>query len=851
MLIVPLLPSTTPVIPAGSDVWGTAMFLVGIGVLVSVCGLLLVRRMLQRVYQLGVAFDHEVLLVTVPKEAGEGEGKDMQERVRREISVAESLFAALGGMKAEGGFRAFFLGRRDHLSFEIVAWKGMISFYVVVPKRMRRYVEQSIEAQYPDAQIEEVGDYNMFVPHGHTAAAALVLKRPFLFPLKTYEQLESDPLNAITNALSRLGDSGAVIQLVVRSAKKGWHWYGKKIATEMHQGKSLDEALQKAHPNTLLRFVYGLSGFGAVAKKQTSGEKKEPEKPRQMTAMEQEMLKGIEQKTSKAGLDANLRVIVSSPAKDVAERYLGDIVNAFAQFNLYQYGNSLSVRRPRRLDRFVQSFIYRYFTSRERVLINTEEAASIFHFPLSTTETPNIRWLRAKKAAPPSALPDEGIIIGKNIYRGVETVVRMGEADRQRHLYVIGQTGTGKSGLIHELARQDIMAGKGVCVVDPHGSLVDGILECIPKSRAEDVIYFDPSDVARPIGLNMLEAQTPAEMDFVTQEMISIFYKLVSDPAMIGPMFEHNMRNAMFTLMHDRENPGTIAEIPRIFTDPEFQRYKVAKVTDPMVRQFWEKEMAKTSDFHKSEMLGYLISKVGRFVENSMMRNIIGQPASGWNFREVMDDGKILLVNLSKGKIGEINSNLLGLIIVSKLQMAAFARADQPSETLKDFYLYIDEFQNFITDSISTILSEARKYKLNLTMAHQYLGQIRQKQGQESAILDAVLGNVGTLVSFRIGVEDAETIAKQMAPVFSEYDLINVENRHGYIRMLSNNVVQRPFDFYTMPMTFGDRRRAELLKQYSRLKYGRDQRIVEAEILERSRLGNSAVATDTATGSRR
>ena len=385
------------------------------------------------------------------------------------------------------------------------------------------------------------------------------------------------------------------------------------------------------------------------------------------------------------------------------------------------------------------------------------------------------------------------------------------------------------------MEKKDFGGGQGVCVVDPHGSTVDDILECVPKERAEDVIYFDPSDTERPIGLNMLEAKTDAEMDFVTQEMIAIFYKLVTDPSMIGPMFEHNMRNAMLTLMADKEYPGTIAEIPRMFTDPAFQKYKVSKLTDPVVRAFWEKEMAKTTDFHKSEMLGYLISKVGRFVENAMMRNIIGQPVSGFNIRQIMDEGKILLVNLSKGKVGEINSNLLGLIIVSKLQMAAFGRADRPANEIKDFYLYIDEFQNFITDSIATILSEARKYRLNLVMAHQYLGQL--VQGQDTKIRDAVLGNVGTIVSFRIGVEDAEIIAKQFDPVFNEYDLVNIDRYHAYVRLLVNNSVQRPFDIDTLPPTIGRRERAALLKQLSRLKYGRDRNIVEAEILERSNLG--------------
>ncbi len=293
--------------------------------------------------------------------------------------------------------------------------------------------------------------------------------------------------------------------------------------------------------------------------------------------------------------------------------------------------------------------------------------------------------------------------------------------------------GGGKSVLLGNMALQDIKNGEGLCVIDPHGDLIEDILQHVPKERAEDIIVFEPFDTERPIGLNMLEVDSDEQKDFAVQEMISIFYKLVTDPAMLGPMFEHNMRNAMLTLMADEEHPGTLTDIPRIFTDTEFQKYKIAKLRDPVVRAFWEKEMAKTSDFHKSEMLGYLISKVGRFVENSMMRNIVGQPKSGFNFRKIMDEGKVLLVNLSKGRTGEINAKLLGLILVSKIQIAALSRADMPESQRRDFYLYVDEFQNFITDAFSSILSEARKYKLNLVIAHQYLGQLSQAAGAQGA----------------------------------------------------------------------------------------------------------------------
>jgi hypothetical protein len=364
--------------------------------------------------------------------------------------------------------------------------------------------------------------------------------------------------------------------------------------------------------------------------------------------------------------------------------------------------------------------------------------------------------------------------------------------------------------------------------------LIEDILEHIPKSRADDVVLFDPSDVERPIGLNMLEAKSADQKDFAVQEMISIFYKLFP-PEMIGPMFEHIMRNTMLTLMADINDPGTVIDVPRMLTDDSYVKKYLKKLEDPVVRAFWEKEMAKTSDFHKSEMLGYLISKVGRFVENEMMRNIMGQQKSGFDFREIMDKEKILLVNLAKGKTGEVNAKLIGLIIVAKLQMAALGRADMNAADRKDFYLYIDEFQNFVTDSIATILSEARKYKLDLIIAHQYMGQLTDDKGK-SPIRDAVLGNVGTMLSGRIGPDDAEVLAKEFAPVFGSYDLLNPTQYSYYIKMLIDNEAAKPFNMMTYPLQRGNKELAAAIKQLARLKYGRDRRIVEAEIMERTQI---------------
>ncbi len=831
---------------------------VGWAVLVFILFLLL-RRFLHYGYRYAIAFKMVVLLVALPKESSKDKRDEKSpvithQNIQEKIAVAETFFASIGGMRAERGLKAWLFGREDHFAFEIVAHDGLISFYVATPRRHQEYIEQQIQAQYPEAHIAATDDYNIFMPQGVTLGTYLVFKRSYFFPLKTYKKIESDTLNGLTNSLSKIEKGeGAAIQFVVRSAKGEWHKWGMRVAKEMQQGKSLERAMHDVAANPILKAIGHVSDYFAKSKK---SEMATPKEKHALSPLEQEMMKGLEEKTAKAGMDVNIRIVVSAKDKERADMLLENIENAFNQFNIYEYGNSLHKTKPQahqhiRLfffklffeKRLIRDFIFRNYRDNRKLILNTEEMAGLYHFPLPQTETPNIRWLLAKKAPAPVQVPAEGLLLGKNVFRGVTKMIRIKKEDRRRHVYVIGKSGSGKSVLIANMAKQDVANGEGVCVIDPHGDLVEEVLASVPKERADDVIIFDPSDTERPLGLNMLEARSPELRDFAVQEMIAIFYKLFP-PEMIGPMFEHNMRNVMLTLMSDTENPGTLAEIPRMFSDMDFQKQWVAKVHDPVVRAFWEKEMAKTSDFHKSEMLGYLISKVGRFVENEMMRNIIGQQRSGFDFREVMDKKKILLVNLAKGKTGEVNSNLLGLIIVSKLQMAAMSRAELPEAERHDFYLYIDEFQNFITDSIATILSEARKYRLDLIIAHQYMGQL-VKDGKDTRIRDAVLGNAGTMVSFRIGVEDAQVLAKEFAPVFNEYDMINVEKYTAYVKLLIDNEAGKAFNMQTFPPAKGNPELAATIKELSRLKYARDKRIVEAEILERSQLGEAMEDANT------
>lgn len=794
-------------------------------IVVTFVTFMLVRRAVQaRRHARGGQDVMVTLRITIPRYKSESDVQQNESAagVKEKIAVAETLFAALGGLKPHKGFKAWFSGQTDAFAFEIVAHQKLITFYITVPRRYQEFVEQQLHAQWSEAMVEPIEDYNMFSPQGTVVAGYLKFKRQNPLPIKTYKEMDGDPLNAIANALSKVGESdGLALQFVVRPADGGWRGLGLKIVRNMQQGMTYNEAV-------------GHKKSGGWFSSQQSVEKaKEKQRERRLSSAENKMLEGIENKLSKAGLEVTIRVVASAATAEGAQVYLSNALQAFSQYNIYEYGNSFEKDIPRSRKTIIDGFIFRTFDSAHRVILNTEELASLWHLPIPSTETPNIRWMAARTAPAPTNIPTEGLLLGQNVYRGKKIDIRMNTADRRRHMYLIGKTGSGKTELLKSLAIQDIRNGHGVCVIDPHGDLADDLLSLIPRQRIDDVVYFNPSDLERPMGLNMLEAPNEQMRDFAVQEMISIFYMLFP-PEMIGPMFEHNMRNYMLTLMADVENPGTLVEIPRMIADADFQKSWVAKVKDPVVRSFWEDEMAKTSDYHKSEMMGYLVSKVGRFVENEMMRNIIGQSKSAFNFREIMDQKKILLVNLSKGKTGEVNASLLGLILVAKLQMAAFTRADIPEDQREDFYLYIDEFQNFVTPSIATILSEARKYRLNLVMAHQYMGQL--VRDGKSEIRDAVLGNVGSIFAARIGPEDVEVLGKVFEPTLTSQDLMNTDMFTWNVKMIIDNAQAKPFTMKTLPPEQGSRKIGAALKEIGRLQFGRDKESVEREILERAGL---------------
>ena len=622
-------------------------------------------------------------------------------------------------------------------------------------------------------------------------------------PLRTYRDLPTDTLAAITSAISKIGNNeGAIIQILIRPADGQWKKAGKSYVSSTKKNEANPEkATFKTDPKTLEK---------------------------------------IDDKTSRAGFETTIRFVVSSPTKDMAELHLKNIKTAYSQFSSDL--NNLTGAKMLFKGSFMIDFIYKFFPVinlpfyKSVSILSTDELASLFHFPNKTIETPHIQWLKAKTAPVPSEVPqDAGTYIGYGYFRGVKRPVYIGFEDRRRHVYIVGKTGTGKSVLLEDMAIQDIKAGHGVCVIDPHGDLIDNIIKFIPPSRAEDVIYFDPSDTERPMGLNLLEARTEDQKHFLTTAIINLMYKLY-DPqrtGIIGPRFEHAVRNAMLTVMSD--TGATFVEVVRVLTDPKYVQELLPKVQDPIVRRYWTDQIAQTSDFHKSEVLDYIVSKFGRFVTNKTMRNIIGQSQSAFDFRKVMDEGKILLINLSKGKLGEENSSFLGLVLIPKILVASMSRQEIPEDKRRDFFLYVDEFQNFATPDFATILSEARKYHLNLTVANQFIGQM------EEEVKNAVFGNVGSLITFRVGVTDASYLQREYQPIFGESDLINVERYHTYMKTIVDNEPVATFSVnHTKDMkkykAEANDKVAQAVIQLSRLKFGRPRELVEAEINQRARL---------------
>jgi hypothetical protein len=780
------------------------------------------------------SYEMVFLKILVPKKESKEDREEDQASGSKDfkevLGVASHLFEALHSIYS-GKFKTYFTGQ-DFFSLEYGVTENQISFYAVVPRNLKSLIEKQITSFYPDCYVEQVEDYNIFKQNSKVAATILSLTKDYVYPIKTFNHLNSDPLNNITNVLSKLGyDDGASIQIMIRPMKDGWQEKGREEAKNIFTQKK-----KKRNALNPLSWIGAL--FEILIKGELDNGKSESETGR-TTPLTDEEVKAIEEKNSKVGYETIIRIVTSAPTLREAQNHLSNIKSSFVQ---YSSPNGNGFYSPKYISEkiIIRNYIFRSFKKNfrhilagKKNILSVDEIASLFHLPnIRYNKAPTIGWQNYKIAPAPHNIPREGILLGHNYFRGEQTEIRIKTEDRFRHFYVIGQTGTGKSSILQVMIRQDLKNGDGIAVVDPHGSLIEDILPFIPRERADDVIYFNPGDMERPMGMNLLEGKTWEEKEYVALEAMNIMLKLFGEE-IFGPRIQDYFRNGCLTLMSDPEG-GALTDIVRLFTDDDYQRLKVEHVTNPVIKSFWEHQMAKTGAREKQEMIPYFAAKFGQFVTNSMMRNIIGQAKSAFDFADVMSEKKILLINLSKGDVGEINSKLLGLVIVSKIQMAALQRQKLPKEKRADFFLYIDEFQNYITDSIEIILSEARKYRLGLNMAHQYIAQLEGQDGK-SKVKDAVFGNVGSMMSYKIGAQDAEYMTKEMAPVFSEQDLINLDKYKAVMKLSIDTQPSRPFSITPLNpyLEKGDFQAAEAYKQLSRLKYGRDREFVEREILRR------------------
>lgn len=752
--------------------------------------------------------------------------KEKTKNLKELISKMEQFYAGMLSVSGEAD-------APDYFSIELANPNSSeeFVFFISVPDTKRNLFEKQILSIFPEAKIiEKKDDYNVFNEDGFSVASCARQDKNPIFPLKTYESFDYDPLNVILNSFSKLSKEGqgAAIQIIIKPVGEKYVSFYKKALKDINKGMKVKEAINMDR-TTLLGETKTI--FKDIAKTfMNSGGKDKPEKSKEQA--DQSTLENINDKISSPTVETNIRLVASAGNRAAAISILSDIESSFNQFENTGRNKIVFERiEDKDLYSFFREFSFRVFKDKQKVPLNVKEITTLIHLPEhEILGTSQLKQSKAGTAQAPLDLSKNGISLGKNIHRNVETEIYMAPEDRLRHFYVIGQTGTGKTTFLKQMIRQDILNGEGVCFIDPHGSDIQDILSYIPKERLDDLIYFDPSYTARPMGLNMLEydERFPEQKTFVVNEMLSIFNKLFDMKVAGGPMFEQYFRNSVMLVLEDAGSGNTLLDVSRVLSNKQFRDMKISKCKNPLVVQFW-KEIAEKAGGEASlaNIVPYIVSKFDVFLQNDIMRPIISQEKSSFNFREVMDKKKILLVNLSKGRLGEINANLIGLIVVGKILMSALSRVDSFGKALSPFYLYIDEFQNVTTNSISTILSEARKYSLSLTVAHQFIAQL------EEDIRDSVFGNVGSIVAYRVSSDDAEYLEKQFAPVFTARDIMNVDNFNCYVKMLSRGRPVKPFSMAVTNPPKGDSSIVDKVKELSYLKYGRDRAEVEAEIMKK------------------
>lgn len=771
----------------------------------------------------------------------EGGGRDARDVTQEAISQAQVMYNIIAST-ATKGFKSKLFGQR-HIAFEVTVKNGMVNYYVVVPVVLIDIIRQAVSAAYPAATLEEVEEQNIFSQTGRisgTIGGELTLKNDYSYPIATFEESKRDAMVALLNALSGAGkDDGAAIQILLRPAPEGWSKSSNKTAQKIRQGK---KGSSSGSP-------IGTGILEMLWKPPNPGEKKDGA-DHQVSSLEQSHIDSIEEKTRYPAYETLIRVIASSNTAAQSQTLVKNAVAAFSLFDAPNK-NGFKFSVTNNIEQFTTAFIFRFFPQNIKSnILNSIELATIFHLPdQSSIPTSQVERQASKQVDGPNFVPDKGLLLGVNIFRGTKKEIRLSEDDRRRHTYIIGQTGTGKSVLLENLALQDMLEGRGFAFIDPHGDTAEMLLGMVPKDRVEDVIYFNPGDMANPIGMNLFEISKDdpdpqRTMDYIISELVNMLYSMY-DPGhtgIVGPRLENIVRNAAILAMSDPTG-GTFMDIPKLLVDSEFAKTKIKYLKNQRAIDFWTKEWPNSQRSNEAgEVTSWVVSKWAPF-ENSMMTNILGQVESGINLRDIMDNKKILLVNLSKGQLGEYSAKLLGTVFVMKFQAAAMSRADMPPDQREDFSLFVDEFQNFATDSFESILSEARKYRLNLILANQFISQLTDK------IREAIIGNVGTAISGRIGVTDAELMVKRFQPTFDVEDLIKLPNYQSIANVMINNVPSAPFSMNFLPPLGGASTNTQLsdaLKKLSSAKYGRPRSEVEQEIF--SRLGTSTKPSPSVSG---
>ncbi len=741
---------------------------------------------------------------------------------KKELSAEQMLAALHGILRSKKELKG---KRQEHLSLEMASIGQRIRFYMWMPRELQAFVEGQIYAQYPNVHIQEgAEDYaarDMMQPVIYTTELALVEHETL--PIKTFPSFEVDPLASITATLAKLDrqDEEMWVQIIARPINDDWHKLGAKRVARIKSGGGLFNGAGGA---SLSYFGQALAAL-VTPPGENAGKSSEPE----ISERDKTRITAIQEKGVKLGYQVKVRVLYAGPDEITAQSRMQAIVGAFKQFNTTNLNGftstNASFNRERLTDYRNRHFIDKGF------ILNIEELASLFHLPHTSVETPNIVWANTKTAELPSNVPtrelyadDELSLFGVSNFRGTNTIFGASRSDRSRHMYIIGQTGTGKSGLLELLTLSDIFYGEGLAVVDPHGDYAQDMLSYIPESRLDDVIYFNPLDAAHPIGFNPLEVTDPAFKTHVASEIVGVLKRMFGDSW--GPRLEYILRYTLLALL-DYPNT-TMLDIPRMLTEKPFRNEVMKHVEDPVVRNFWFVEFASWNDKFASEAVAPVLNKVGAFTATPTIRNIIGQPKSTFNIRQIMDEGKILLVNLSKGQIGEDNASILGALLVTKIQLAAMSRANVDKSQRRPFYLYVDEFQNYATDSFAVILSEARKYGLNLTVANQYISQMID------TVRGAVFGNVGSVISFRVSPEDAPFLVKYFEPQFEAQDLTLLNNRHFLCTMTIKGEKSSPFSGTTLNLPPPAANFSDQIIQLSRERYAGNREAVEQHIRETS-----------------